>query len=128
MQQAYTDATKSICCQCPSDFQHIINFLQEKGPSSIEQYRFVLHKGPLLMFFVYIMAEHLLGYYLTVFVVMIVQILVPFLPSEIVTFLHHFCPKFVMILTLPPTTYRCLDIWAASFLAPVHACNTQHSM
>jgi len=49
--QALTDAAKSIHCQCPSDLQHIMNCLQEKGSSSwltslpIEQYGFVLHRG-----------------------------------------------------------------------------------
>jgi len=49
--QALTDAAKSIHCQCPSDLQHIMNCLQEKGSSSwltslpMGQHGFVLHKG-----------------------------------------------------------------------------------
>ena len=49
--QVLTDAARSICHQCPSDLQHIIDCLQEKGASSwltslpIEQHGFVLHKG-----------------------------------------------------------------------------------
>ena len=49
--RALADVAKNIYQQCPSDLQHIIDCLQEKGSSSwltslpIDQHGFVLHKG-----------------------------------------------------------------------------------
>ena len=114
-----------ITSACPSDLQHIIDCLQEKGSSSwltslsIEQHGLVLHKVPLLMLFVCGMVGDFLGYLLTVFVgfqlhMHLAALTVPFLPSDITTFMTSLYPM-LMEHYLQPLTGVCLDIYAAVF-------------
>ena len=83
------------------------------------QHGLVLHKVPLLMLFVCGMVGDFLGYLLTVFVgfqlhMHLAALTVPFLPSDITTFMTSLHPKLIEHY-LQPLTGVCLDIYAAVF-------------